>query len=92
MKLRTKIALRFVEPEFIFYVENLWEQNAALRDQLAEQVRVDELQSSRLFVQMAEQFIATLDDPDQHDEVREKLSEALVDLEDQVARLEEHQL
>ena len=36
------------------------------------------------------QFLVTLDQPENHEEIREKLHAALVDLSDEVARTEEH--
>ena len=66
-----------------------------LQDQiedLEEQRKLDELESARVFRSLAEHFLITLDTPEEWDGVRETLHEALKDMADQVARLEEHTL
>ncbi len=50
----------------------------------------DNLETARYHRDMIEQFLIQLDMPENHDALRETLHEALRDLADQVARVEEH--
>ena len=58
-------------------------------DALVETLQADELAAARLGRDQLSAFVVALDRPESPDELRERLLDALVDMSDQVARLEE---
>ena len=54
------------------------------------QLALQELEHARCHRDLLANFLVVLDRPEDEDEIRETLHEALRDMSDQVARLEEH--
>ena len=70
--------------------ENAMKAAALLLNIEQQQRQKDNLHAARHNRDMLSQFIIALDNPEQHDELRLILHEALQDMSDQVARVEEH--
>lgn len=86
MKWRTALALRLVREE----VEAYSAAHESAMVQLVEEFNRQMVESARHNRDIIAQFLIVLDEPETHDELRETLHEALMDLSDHVARLEEH--
>lgn len=86
MQARTKLALFLLGDDFWAHYAKLTARIA----ELEENQKVDELHVSQIFRQLAEQFLVTLDNPEEWDEVRSRLEAGIEDMKDQAARLQEH--
>ncbi len=86
MKARTLIGMLIAGEELRDIMDAQTEAMAFLMKQRS----VDNLDTARYHRDMIAQFLIELDRPEHHDELRETLHEALIDLSDQVARVEEH--
>ncbi len=81
MKRRNLIAMLIAEDELVPRV---------MLDAVIENCNHSLMDSARHNRDIIAQFLVELDRPEDHDELRETLHQALVDLSDHVARLEEH--
>ena len=59
-------------------------------DNLESDIETQQLEHARCHRDMLAAFLVALDKPEDEDELRDTLHEALIDMSDEVARLEEH--
>lgn len=93
MKARTLIGMLIAGGELRDMMEaqeNAMKGAALVIDIERQQREKDNLHAARHSRDMLAQFIIALDNPEEHDELRLILHEALQDMADQVARVEEH--